>query len=166
MTAALDLLHRRDWTPDELLALPDDGYRYEIIDGGLAVSPPPSPRHQGVLARLARLLDERLPVGEHQIQGVGLAVHGRRPTEFVIPDLLVYVGELPERHFTPEQVRLVVEVVSPSSRRMDRATKRDLYEELGVPEYWVIDPSVGRLDVHGAPRLSGLVGIDWEQIKV
>lgn len=130
------------WTVDMVHALPDDGNRYEVIDGELYVTPSPSPLHQRAVLDLALLLAPY--IREHTIGEVYVApadiVFGPRnavqPDLFVIP--LVHAVS-PTRWDEIGALLLSVEVVSPSTRRTDREDKRALYQRKGVPEYWVID---------------------------
>jgi Uma2 family endonuclease len=133
---------RRDWTVEEVRALPDDGNRYEVIDGELFVTPAPSWLHQHAAIELCLLvrpfadscgLDCILPPAE-------VAFSRRRSVE---PDLFV-VPRIDGRRAThfDEVKRLVLaaEVISPSTARSDRYKKRHLYQSEGVPEYWIVDP--------------------------
>ena len=133
-----------DWTVDMLDALPDDGNRYEIIDGELFVTPAPSDVHQLVVgALLARLRAYLRP------SSVGRAVHSpadvRRPDRTrnrVQPDIFVVRlidGRRPTYPFDLADLLLVVEVESPSNPAYDYQTKRELYLGSGL-EYWIVNP--------------------------
>jgi Uma2 family endonuclease len=132
---------RKIWTLDELHSLPDDGNKYELIRGELFVTPPPSHDHETIIARLTRILDPF--VAAH---GLGLVYHARAVIRFegseVEPDLFVSqtlpgIGNHWER--APRPI-LVVEVSSPSTRRREREQKREFYGDVGIEEYWIIDP--------------------------
>ena len=133
---------RRDWTVDEVRALPDDGNRYEVIDGELFVTPAPSWPHQRAAFHLARLLAphaEQLAL-ECLIAPAEVAFSQRRSVE---PDVFV----VPLVHARPatcfedvQRLVLAVEVISPSTARADRYRKRHLYQSEDVPEYWIVDP--------------------------
>jgi Uma2 family endonuclease len=134
----------RPLTYDDLRDMPDDGQRYEIIDGELIVTPAPTMGHQRVVGRLYRLLDDYA----RQVQGgeVAFAPFDVRLGQFdaVEPDLVFLSATRPRVpndensiDFAPD---LVVEVISPSSRRVDRVRKMALYARSGVPEYWIGDP--------------------------
>jgi Uma2 family endonuclease len=135
-------LYKVPTTADELADLPSDGNRYEIIDGELFVTPAPAKRHQWALARL---LTRLLPF----VDSIGLALFVA-PTDVrasantqVEPDVFV----LPRQrdiargpNWLPmHQLLLAVEVLSPSTRRVDSGKKRTLYLSQGVAEYWIVD---------------------------
>ncbi|WP_432545080.1 Uma2 family endonuclease [Kineococcus sp. SYSU DK002] len=86
----MTVLHR-EWTFDDLLALPDDGYRYEILDGQLIVTPPPSVVHQDVIDNLREALTGTVPGGWRLTTGVGVRMPRLGPERYVIPDLLAGV---------------------------------------------------------------------------
>ena len=129
------------WTLDELHRLPDDGNKYELVFGELFVTPPPSEEHETILVRLTSML---VPyVNAHRLGGV---FHARSVVRFegseAEPDLFVRaIRPKPERDWEDAPAPLlVVEVLSPSTRRRDLASKRELYLSVGAAEYWVIDP--------------------------
>ena len=132
----------REWTVAERDALPDDGNRYEVIDGELFVTPAPALRHQEAVYRLHRLLAdylERERVGHAYFAPADIVFSPRRGVQ---PDVLVvplYRGRRPEHFDEVRRLLLAAEVLSPSSARADRVVKRKLYREEGVPEYWVVD---------------------------
>jgi Uma2 family endonuclease len=121
----------RDWTFDDLLHTPDDGRRYEIIDGSLHVSPGPTTGHQRIANRLVQLLEEVAPEPYEALGPVNL-VCGRSVLQ---PDFVVarYDPGAPDvLAVSPDDVLLAGEVVSPSSRRMDRLVKPSVLAEAGV----------------------------------
>lgn len=130
-------------TYDDLLALPDDGNRYELIRGEIFMSPAPKLRHQRASRRLQRLIEDFL--GAH---GGGEVIDAPFDVRFSVsdvvqPDLFIV---RPERaaalteDFMEGAPDLVVEVLSPSNRAQDLVKKAALYQAFGVPEYWVVDP--------------------------
>jgi Uma2 family endonuclease len=130
------------WTVDMLETLPDDGKRYEIIDGELFVTPAPYVAHQIVVGELhARLRDylRAHPVGRAIIAPADVRTGDRTSVEpdiFVIPQAK---GPFP-RVWTPlGTLLLAVEVLSATTARVDRGRKRVLYQREGVAEYWVVD---------------------------
>jgi len=139
--ATRPLAASHDWTVADLHALPDDGNRYEIIDGVLCVTASPLLPHQRLLSRLHfRLMA--------YVENLGLEVL-ESPSDIVFsddtlvqPDLFVFpkLDGRSAAHFSDiECLTLAVEVLSRSTARRDRTTKRRLYQQQGVPEYWVAD---------------------------
>ncbi|GAA4876486.1 Uma2 family endonuclease [Saccharopolyspora cebuensis] len=136
----------RPCTVADLVEMPADGRRYELLDGMLLASPPPGFRHQKVVLRLGALLDAACP-DEFEVVPAPFAV---RPsvTEELQPDLLVARrADLAEQHLPVAPV-LVVEVLSPGSRHYDLGPKKAAYQRIGVTHYWVVDPLVPGLVVH------------------
>lgn len=133
---------RTIWTVEMLRDLPDDGKRYEIIDGELFVSPAPRLIHQRAIGELFVLLRAYL-----RANSAGYAYFAPADVEFsratvVEPDLLVAPpGEARSPRDVAELRRLLlaVEVLSPSTARLDRHRKRHLYQRERVPEYWIVD---------------------------
>ncbi len=130
------------WTAEIVRALPDDGTRHEVVYGELLVTPAPRMLHQLVVHRLTFALSAYL-----QSNPVGLAfgvpgdITWGREDVLVQPD--IFVARLDEaRTLDWEAIRhllLVVEVLSPSSVKQDRFTKRRRYQDAGVPLYWIVD---------------------------
>lgn len=128
----------RDWTWADLQEIPDDGHRYEIIDGSLYVSPGPSRPHQVAASRLLRLLVDAAPDDVEVVETVDVEMD-RSVFE---PDVVVLPADLAHRTggpLKPAEVLLAVEVVSPSSRRMDRLLKPAVLADAGVPAYWRVE---------------------------
>jgi Uma2 family endonuclease len=133
---------QREWTAEMARSLPEDGKRYEVLDGALLVSPAPSWTHQSVLKRLLLILEPY--VREHSIGWTMMAPADiefapnrlLQPDLFVVPDL--GTGE-PGSWQQVQRLLLVVEGLSPSSARNDRLKKRPAYQQEGVPEYWILD---------------------------
>jgi Uma2 family endonuclease len=135
----------RDWTYEDLLELPDDGRRYEVVDGSLHVSPAPWPRHQVAASRLVGLLEEAAPDDLDAFHAVGVDC-GRNVLQ---PDVVVARADVLETdavQLAPADLRLAVEVVSPSSVQMDRLVKPAVLAQAGVPAYWRVE-----LDGPGTP---------------
>lgn len=127
------------WTLEDLDRLPDDGNRYELIDGELFVTPAPAPRHEFVAARLTHIL---VPYVTEQRLGLVYLPHGivERTGSRTEPDLSVRQELNPDAPWDQAPVPiLVVEILSPSSRRAERARKREYYARVGVAEYWIVD---------------------------
>jgi Uma2 family endonuclease len=140
----------RIWTLEEVLALPDDGNRYELVDGELLVSPSPRPLHQTAVLRLAPVLDRY--VLEHRLGCVfaSPADLDLRSGQRVQPDIFVAdrvdggrVGEWTDVGIP----LLVVEVLSPGTADYDRVKKRRRYQRSGVPRYWIVDLDARQVEV-------------------
>jgi len=140
MEVVTTLPRGRAFTRHDLDAMPDDGNRYELVDGALIVTPSPSRRHQGVSARLHAALTSACP--EH------LRVLSA-PLDFVIaddttlqPDLVVVDAAVVRDERAPLRPHLVVEILSPNTRLLDLHVKRERYASAGVPSYWIVDPGL------------------------
>ncbi len=128
----------RAYTRADLVAIPDDGHRYELVDGSLVVTPSPSLRHQDALLNLAVVLRSRCP-GNLRVVVAPFDVALAADT-VLQPDLLVARrSDLTDRDLPTAPV-LAVEVLSPSTRRIDLTLKRARFEAAGCPAYWVVDP--------------------------
>jgi Uma2 family endonuclease len=124
-------------------ALPDDGKRYELIDGELVVNPSPLPIHQTIVLNIADAF--RAWFRNHGGGGVFVA-----PLDIVVSDAIVLEPDvIVIRHDRAAIVsaknivgppHLLVEVLSDGSRRRDEVVKRNIYESFGVDEYWIVDP--------------------------
>jgi len=131
------------WTREMVLALPDDGNRYELLDGELLVSPSPRSAHQdtvGTLYALVRAYVRAHRIGHPQISPADLQL---TPEELAQPDLFVVPlveGRRPKNWEEYGIPLLVVEVLSPSTARYDRLVKRRRYQRAGTREYWIVDP--------------------------
>ena len=140
---AMPAIARTDWTVELLDALPDDGQRYEIIDGELFVTPAPGYPHQFVLGELHARMHAYLhghSVGRVLFSPADIRREDRARNR-VQPDLFVHRltdGVRPPYPFALTDLLLAVEVASPSNARYDYHTKRELYLAAGVPEYWVV----------------------------
>jgi Uma2 family endonuclease len=130
------------YSADLVRALPDDGKRYETVHGELLVTPAPSALHQEVILRLIVLLDaylKREPVGK-LFQSPADISWG--DDVLVQPDLFVVEpGQGRSLDWSRmKDLLLAIEVLSPTTARHDRFTKRRLYQEVGIPVYWIVDP--------------------------
>lgn len=147
------------FTASDLEQIPDDGNRYEVIDGALYVSTSPSLLHQIGLSEIFRaflLYLEEQPIGRI-VPGIGVLFDDHNA---VIPDLVYYSNE---RKQTIEGVRLtgapeiVIEILSPGPKNeaRDRKVKRHLYSVNGVSEYWILDLESRTMEIHRAARTGG-----------
>lgn len=137
MTAAprAALLSLEQWR-----ALPDDGgVHVELQEGVLQVSPRPTPAHARILTDLLVALHAQLPDGFEVLPEVELVIDRRSPATVRCPDLIVRATEADDSVIDAGQVVLVVEIVSPGSKRTDRVTKRSEYAEIGIENYWIVD---------------------------
>lgn len=128
------------WTLAELDRLPDDGNKYELVDGDLFVTPAPRPTHQRLEAILIKLLVRYLEAtGIGDLYASNTAI--RMENSELLPDLSVRrpLNTVPRTNAEMPLPILVVEVLSPTTRRRDHESKRDFYLRNGIPEYWIVD---------------------------
>ena len=137
-------------TYQDYVLLPDDGKRYEILDGDLYVTPSPTARHQEVSFNLA------LAMGQY-VKTHGLGKVLASPLDVILaddsiaqPDLLFVSNErLPiVRDWVHGAPDLVIEILSPGTRDRDRTLKRHLYARHGVRELWLVDPEARSVEIH------------------
>ena len=132
----------RKWTVEEVREMQDEDRawpRYELIGGELIVTPSPTVTHQRVIMGVIRLLDGYLAeqrIGELLTSPADLEL---MPGTIVQPDVFVLADSRYKSWREAKSLLLAVEVISPSSRRVDRVTKRRFFAEVDVAEYWVID---------------------------
>jgi len=132
----------RDWTVQRVLALPDDGKRYEVVDGELLVTPAPTFHHQDAILALAVRLDPFVRSTGSGYLSISPADIELDERTLVQPDLFVFElpgGRRPERWKDITKVLLAIEVLSPSTARADRHVKRRRYQQHGISEYWIVD---------------------------
>ena len=137
------------WTYDDLLAVQDDGKRYEIIDGELFEMSSPVVTHQRVLGNLYVAFREQVQRAGHEEVFIAPLDVIMSPTRVVQPDLIVVRPnnrEILRDHIygVPD---LLVEILSPSNRKHDSVLKRRLYARNRVPEYWMVDPDQHTVEV-------------------
>ena len=144
------------WRYEDYLCLPDDGRRYEIIAAVLYVANAPTFDHQYTVFKLARYLGDF--VEQHNwgtVIGAPFEVHLTETSRPVQPDLLFLNNEqllAPGTQTFHGAPSLIIEVISPSSIRLDRQTKFDAYEAAGVAEYWLVDPKARSVEVYTLSR--------------
>ncbi len=143
--------HRAVLTYEDYAALPDDGRRYEIHEGELSVTPSPGTRHQQISANLSDVL--RAHVKAHALGEVLYA-----PLDVILSSSTVVQPDLVfidpgRRHIVTRRAiegppTLAIEIVSPSTPRIDRVTKLQLYARYRVPYYWIVDPDARTIDAY------------------
>lgn len=141
--------HSVPWPPnlpltrDDLDRIPDDGHRYELVDGALIMTPARSPLHQRVVAKLYRLLFPGCPPDlEVLFAPLDVAISADTVLQ---PDLLVVRRDDFTERDLPKAPLLAVEVLSPSTKRIDLMLKWSRLEAAGCPAYWVVDPDTPSL---------------------
>jgi Uma2 family endonuclease len=131
-------------TYKDLLKLPDDGLRHELIDGEHYVTPSPVPRHQLIAGNLYLIIGNYV-----RERGSGVIAFAPfdvvfTPYDVVVPDLLYFTTQQYREIVTEKNAQgppnLLIEILSPGTRRRDEGLKRALYERKGVNEYWMVDP--------------------------
>ena len=126
------------WTVADLDDFPEgDTTRYELIDGALIVSAEPSLQHQRINLALARLLQDAAPADLEVLLPVDLRLSLVRQ---IVPDVTVVRRQELAAKRVDDVPRLVVEVLSPSTRAVDLTLKRQVLQEAGVPSYWLLEP--------------------------
>lgn len=135
------------FTVEQWLAFEDAGdLRVELIDGALVVSPAPGGPHQLVVNNLVGNFLAVLDSVDLTVKATGMGVvsTGMRPYQGLIPDVLItlpWASRALEAVVEASDAVLVIEVLSPSSRPRDRVRKLNLYAQMGVPHYWIVDPT-------------------------
>ena len=145
-------------TYEDLVRMPDDGMRHELIDGEHFVTPPPDSSHQTVSFTLSGLFWTYLRA--HPIGRVFAAPYDVELSRHTViePDLLYISNESAVGALLPSHLKgvpeLVIEIESPSTRRYDQTTKLTAYGEAGVLEYWRIMPRTRAIEVHARTQSS------------
>jgi Uma2 family endonuclease len=138
------------WTYEDYAALPDDGHRYEIVNGVLVMTPAPTPEHQDIVLEIAAYL--RIHI---KLAGLGRVFPSPidvdlGPKNVFQPDVVVVLNAHLDRVAAKKIVGapdLVVEVVSPGSGVMDRIAKYAIYARAGIPEYWIVKPEKKTVEI-------------------
>lgn len=131
------------WTYEDYAALPDDGRRYEIVNGVLVMAPAPDLDHQSIVVRLSHYLFMHV-----ELAGLGRVLPGPvdvelGPKNVYQPDLVVVLNAHLDRVAEKKIIGapdLVVEIASPSTAAYDRLTKNERYARAGITEYWIVKP--------------------------
>ncbi|MBI3654626.1 MAG: Uma2 family endonuclease [Acidobacteria bacterium] len=140
-------------TVDELDLMPDDGNRYEVIEGELFMSRAPDFIHQAIIMTIGHLISLYLDKNPIGILATGPGIIFSR-FNGVIPDLVFVTHETRRKILSGGKLKaapeLVVEIISPGAenRRRDRVAKRSLYGKYGVKEYWIVDPKTRSVEVY------------------
>jgi len=138
------------WTYEDYAALPDDGNRYEIVNGVLIMTPAPSPEHQDIVGEIFSALRTHI-----KLAGLGRVFTGPidvdlGPKNVYQPDLVVVLNTHLDRVAEKKIIGapdLVVEVASPSTAAYDRLTKYEKYAHAGIREYWMVKPKSRSVEV-------------------
>jgi Uma2 family endonuclease len=140
----LSLPDKQVWSIEDLVSLPDDGHRYEIVDGSLVMSPAPGRRHQAAADRLCQVLAAAAPDGFEVVTATAVDITATSPKGRVqapVPDIAVTGAtfwDRPDPALLPDEVLLLVEVESPGTSR-DRIEKPARYAAAGIPAYWRVE---------------------------
>jgi Uma2 family endonuclease len=127
----------RALTVADMETMPDDEFRYELDDGVLIVSPAPSPLHQRAVTRLTVMLSAACPREFEVLAGPGVNINQHQHR---VPDVAVVRADSVDTFFLDMPPLLAVEVASPRTRLYDRNRKKDVYEQFGIPAYWIVEP--------------------------
>ena len=151
------------WTYDDYAALPDDGRRYEIVNGVLVMAPAPDLGHQSIVLRLSHYLFAHAELaGLGRVFAAPIDVELESKNVFQ-PDVIVLLNAHLDRVAAKRIIGapdLVVEVASPGTAAFDRLTKYDIYARAGVREYWIVKSAQRTVEVlvleNGEYRSSGI----------
>lgn len=138
MEGVTTLPHGRSMTRADLEELPDDGWRHELVDGALVMTPAPGWRHQSAVVRLVVTLDAACPPALRVVVAPFSVFLGHDTV--AQPDLVVVRRDSITDAGVLGAPLLAVEVLSPSTRHIDLGLKRVRYATAGCPSYWVVDP--------------------------
>jgi len=145
----MDMVAHAYYTADMVRALPNDGNRYETVYGELLVTPAPRLLHQLVLQRLLRLVEDftdRYGIGKAFISPADISWGD---DTLVQPD--IFVADRDEAKTMDwahvKTLLLAIEIISPTTARHDRFTKRKLYQDVGIPTYWIVDADAQSVEV-------------------
>jgi Uma2 family endonuclease len=139
-----------EWTYSHYATLPDDGQRYEIVNGVLVMAPAPSPEHQSIAVRIAYYV---FPLVD--LAGIGRLFTAPidvelGPKNVFQPDIVVVLNAHLDRVADKKIIGapdLVVEVASPSTAVFDRVVKYEKYASAGIAEYWIVKPTTRTVEV-------------------
>ncbi len=147
------------YTAEMVRSLPNDGKRYEVVHGELFVTPAPRAVHQLIVRRLTVALDVYL--ARHRVGAVFSSPADISWSEDTLVQPDVFVAVLEEARTLDwrrmQHLLLAIEVLSPTTARADRFAKRRLYQEIGVPVYWAVDPDTRVVEVWEPPNTAPAV---------
>lgn len=146
------LSKKRDLTYWEYTLLPNDGKRYEILEGELFMTPSPKTKHQVVsrnlLVAISIFLRNSSNIGKVFSAPYDVILS---PSNVVEPDV-IFISNENSDIITEDNIQgspdLLVEIVSPSTERNDREKKKAVYEKFGVKEYWIVDPEKEEVEIY------------------
>jgi Uma2 family endonuclease len=154
------------WTEPDLHLFPQDGHRYEIVDGSLHVAPPAPRWHDDLVAAVVATLRSAAPPGWWVCDRLGIEIGGSN----LVPDVTVLRPRSSGATWSdPADVALVVEVETPQTRRYDEVFKPTLYAEAGIRDYWRVEPGptlhvyelqAGRFRLHGCAEGAEQIRLD------
>jgi len=138
------------WTYDDYAALPNDGHRYEIVNGVLVMTPAPTPEHQEIIGEIYSALRTHI-----KLAGLGRVFMSPidvdlGPKKVFQPDVVVILNEHLDRVQAKKIIGapdLVVEVASPSTATFDRLVKYEIYDRAGIAEYWIVKTASHTIEV-------------------
>lgn len=139
------------WTYEDYRSLPDDGWRYEVIEGELFMSPAPEPMHQesgGNLFASFREFGKKNDAGKAYSAPIDVML-GNFATP-VQPDICFIIKsrlDIVKKKRIEGAPDIIVEILSPSNWLVDRRTKYELYAKAGVREYWIVDPEARTIEL-------------------
>ncbi|SNY31212.1 Uma2 family endonuclease [Paractinoplanes atraurantiacus] len=126
-----------EWSEPDLHLFPQDGHRYEIVDGSLHASPPPPESHEATVRGVVTSLRSSAPPGWWVCDRVGIQMGDSN----LVPDVLVLRPRSSGSVWCdPADVALVVEIETPATQRFDRLLKPSLYAEAGIASFWRVEP--------------------------
>src|SRR3954469_21504952 len=149
---------------DHYAAGEDQGARRELVDGVLIVSPFASARHAFAAHQLDHALTAACPP---DLQVLGTINVDHEPATNLQPDLVVIRADDLDLPATQIRPLLVVEILSPSTRRFDQTVKRQIYAEMGIPSYWLVDitgPSIEILDLRRGGTYVATMNISGQDV--
>lgn len=151
-------------TYEQYLAMPEDGKRFELVEGELFVTPAPRPWHQRLIGRIHTAIDVHLhrhPSGDVYLAPIDVVWTSRKIKGWTQPDLIYIAKERREivgRQNVQGAPDLVCEVLSPGTMRADMIVKKRAYERHAVTEYWIVFQDIPRVEVYRRGR-AGRYGV-------